>query len=130
VRHPANIRHHEGRTIGERAADRMAAIVGSWPFLIVQGTIIAVWMAANGWVLWHLLGRRPFDPYPWLLLNICLSLQAAFTGPVLQLSGNRRDEKDRDRSEHDYVVNQQALALLRKVAARLGVPDEGRGVPE
>jgi len=120
-RHPANVRHYDERTLGERAADRLAAVVGSWPFLICQTTIIVMWMVLNGFIIAKVLGGRPFDPYPWLLLNICLSLQAAFTGPVLQLSGNRQAEKDRSRSEHDYAVNRAAVRAIHKVAAKLEV---------
>lgn len=121
MRHPANIRHHEQRTVGERAADRLASVVGSWPFLIVQTVVIILWMAMNGYVIAHLLGGRPFDVYPFLLLNICLSLQAAFTGPVLQLSGNRQAQKDRDRSEHDYLVNRRTLHLIERIAHSMEV---------
>ncbi|HZV27088.1 MAG TPA: DUF1003 domain-containing protein [Acidothermaceae bacterium] len=121
MRHPANIRHTEERTFGERSADRLAATVGSWPFLIVQTCIIVLWMTMNGYVIAHLLGGKPFDVYPFLLLNICLSLQAAFTGPVLQLSGNRQAAKDRDRSEHDYEVNRAALLVVKKLAQEAGL---------
>lgn len=119
MRHPANVRHYDERTFGERAADRLAAVVGSWPFILVQCVLIVCWMLLNGFILWHLLGTRPFDPYPWILLNLCLSLQAAFTGPVLQLSGNRQAEKDRERSEHDYSVNLSTVRALRKLAEHL-----------
>ena len=86
-------------TFGERAADRVARTVGSWRFILVQIAIIAVWMAANAYLIMEYLHGKPFDPYPFILLNLCLSLQAAFTGPVLQLSGNRKAQIDREGNE-------------------------------
>lgn len=96
-RHPVNERHHgQGRTLGERAADRVAGTIGSWRFLFVQGTVMTAWAVVN------LVGifRLHWDPYPFLLLNILLSTQAAFTGPILQLTSNRQAQKDRLTLEH------------------------------
>ncbi len=94
--HPVNVVHHDEASLGERVADRMAAGIGSWWFLIVQSFIIAAWVVVNVIILTH----KPFDPYPFFLLNFAFSMQAAFTGPVLLLAGKRQAEKDRLMLEH------------------------------
>lgn len=115
-RHPANIRHvGDGRTAGERVADGVAGSVGSWPFIITQSLLLAAWIVANGFLIRDWLGGRPFDPYPFILLNLVLSFQAAYTGPVVMMSQNRQAAKDRDEAEHDYEVNREALDRLRRL---------------
>lgn len=115
-RHPVNERHlGDGRTRGERVADGVATRVGSWPFIIVQSTLLLVWLLANGLLIRNWLGGKPFDPYPFILLNLMLSFQAAYTGPVVMMSQNRQTARDRDAAEHDYQVNRDALDLLREV---------------
>lgn len=111
-RHPVNIRYVEHRTLGERVADRVAEHVGSWPFIIVQSVILAAWIAYNGWVAVRILHGRPFDPYPFILLNLALSFQAAYTGPVVMMSENRQAARDREMAEHDYRVNRAAFDHL------------------
>ncbi len=114
--HPVNVRHlGDGRTRGERVADGVAARVGSWPFIIVQSTLLVVWLFANGLLIRDWLGGKPFDPYPFILLNLMLSFQAAYTGPVVMMSQNRQTARDRDAAEHDYQVNREALGLLGQV---------------
>lgn len=110
MRHPVNRRHHDSRSRGERAADRVAATIGSWRFVGIQAGLMAVWVALNvvGVFALH------WDPYPFLLLNIMLSTQAAFTGPILQLTQNRQAAKDRDTLEHTYA---DAERLLLEIAA-------------
>ena len=118
-RHPANIRHlGPRRTNGERIADAVAASVGSWPFILVQSSLLALWIVANGLLIGDWLGGRPFDPYPFILLNLVLSFQAAYTGPVVLMSQNRQAAKDRDEAEHDYEVNRRTLNLLRRLEER------------
>ena len=116
VRSPVNVRHEDGRTAGERVADAVAARVGSWPFILIQSVLLAAWIVANGLVLGDWIAGRPFDPYPFILLNLVLSFQAAYTGPVVMMSQNRQAARDRDAAEHDYDVNEQALILLRRLA--------------
>lgn len=111
-RHPVNVRHSDGRSSGERVADAVAARVGSWPFIIVQSGLLALWILYNGYVVVRLLGGKGFDPYPFILLNLMLSFQAAYTGPVVMMSQNRQAIKDRDMAEHDYRVNQHAFDHL------------------
>ena len=114
--HPANIRHTgPHRTVGERVADAIAGLVGSWPFIIVQSTLLAAWIVVNAVVIRDWFNHKPFDPYPFILLNLMLSFQAAYTGPVVLMSQNREAARDRDEAEHDYSVNKEALQLLKEV---------------
>ena len=68
--HPVNVRHHEKRSTGERVADAVAARVGSWPFIISQTSLLLGWLFYNAYVAIQLLQRKPFDPYPFILLNL------------------------------------------------------------
>src|SRR5439155_2684846 len=88
-------------TFGERLSDRIAAFGGSWIFLITFGAVVVVWIAANV----ALLATRAFDPYPFLLLNLLLSCLAAVQAPVIMMSQNRAELRDRLRSENDYKIN-------------------------
>jgi uncharacterized membrane protein len=113
-----NIRHEgEERTFGERTADNVAALVGSWPFIIVQSTLLITWLLANGVLIKDFIGGEPFDPYPFILLNLVLSFQAAYTGPVVLMSQNRQAAKDRDEAEHDYAIDRTALQQLEQLEA-------------
>jgi uncharacterized membrane protein len=103
------------RTLGERVADGVAATVGSWPFIIAQSLLLGLWLVANAVLIRDWLGGKPFDPYPFILLNLVLSFQAAYTGPVVMMSQNRQAAKDRDEAEHDYAVNRRALAQLDRL---------------
>jgi uncharacterized membrane protein len=97
------------RTRGERWADQLAAFGGSWAFLVVFGAVLAVWIIGNSMVvLW-----RPFDPYPFILLNLLLSCLAAIQAPIIMMSQNRQEAKDRLRSQHDYRVNLKAELEIR-----------------
>ena len=114
--HPVNVRHLTGRrTTGERLADSVAASVGSWPFIITQTFLLAVWIMANGLLIRDWRGDKPFDPYPFILLNLILSFQAAYTGPVVMMSQNRQAAKDRDEAEHDYQVDRDTLRRLEQL---------------
>jgi uncharacterized membrane protein len=130
-RHPANVRHFGvRRTLGERLADGVAGRVGSWPFIIVQSVLLVGWIVANGFLIRDWIGGKPFDPYPFILLNLVLSFQAAYTGPVVMMSQNRQAAKDRDEAEHDYAVNREALDRLERIEAsldRLGRHEEPPG---
>jgi uncharacterized membrane protein len=120
-RHPVNIRHVGAeRTLGERVADGVAGSVGSWPFIITQSLLLAAWLLANAFLIRDWLGGKPFDPYPFILLNLVLSFQAAYTGPVVMMSQNRQTAKDRDEAEHDYEVNRDALERLARLEEQQG----------
>ena len=103
------------RTFGERLADRMAAFGGSWIFLICFGVFMAVWIIMNSMVLYW----RPLDPYPFILLNLVLSCLAAVQAPVIMMSQNRQEAKDRLRSQHDYQVNLKAELEIRHLHEKL-----------
>ncbi|HPC04147.1 MAG TPA: DUF1003 domain-containing protein [Syntrophales bacterium] len=96
-------------TFGERLADRIADFGGSWGFLILFGAFIALWIAMNSYVLI----KRPPDPYPYILLNLILSCLAAVQAPVIMMSQNRQEAKDRLRSQHDYQVNLKSELEIR-----------------
>ncbi len=91
-------------TPGQRVADRIAAFGGSWTFIIFFFLFLLLWMSINVFVLF----KRPFDPYPFILLNLILSCLAAIQAPVIMMSQNRKEEKDRKRSQNDYKVNLKA----------------------
>src|SRR6267378_7505199 len=94
-KHPVNVVHHEEATLGERIADKAASGIGSWRFLIIQTIAVLLWLTLN------IVGLvRKWDPFPFILLNLLFSVQAAYTGPVLLLAGNRQSQKDRLTLEH------------------------------
>jgi uncharacterized membrane protein len=103
-------------TFGQRAADAFANVVGSWQFIIIQTCLLAGWIVLNvtAWV-------RHWDPYPFILLNLALSFQAAYAGPIIMMSQNRAAQLDRLQAHADYDINQKAeveieelLTLLRR----------------
>ena len=101
---------HDERTFGERLADKVAAIGGSWAFIIGFGVVLAVWISFN--VAFRNHGA--FDIYPFIFLNLMLSMLAAIQAPVIMMSQNRQALKDREAAEHDYVVNLRAeLEIMR-----------------
>lgn len=90
-------------TRGQRLADAVAATIGSWRFIIFQSTAIAIWITGN-----VLTGHGAWDPYPFILLNLLLSFQAAYTAPAIMMSQNRQSELDRRHAETDYEINVKA----------------------
>ncbi len=94
----------EKLTIGQGIADKVAKFGGSWTFIITFTIFLFLWMATNVWFL----AARPFDPYPFILLNLFLSTLAAIQAPIIMMSQNRQEEKDRKRGENDYKVNLKA----------------------
>src|SRR3954469_3105682 len=94
----------ESVTFGQRIADHIATFGGSWTFIISFFGFILIWMAINIWAL----AKKPFDPYPFILLNLILSCLAAIQAPIIMMSQNRQEHKDRIRSEHDYKINLKA----------------------
>lgn len=97
-------------SFGERLSDRISAFGGSWPFIILFGVILVIWIILNSALLTH----RAFDPYPYILLNLVLSMLAAIQAPVIMMSQNRQAAKDRLAAAHDYEVNLKAeLEIMR-----------------
>ena len=122
LRHPVNIRHHEEATLGERMADRVAAGLGSWRFLGLQTAVIVCWIAYNGYVAVRWLHGQGFDAFPFILLNLVFSTQAAYAAPILQLSGNRQSQKDRLTLEQTYADTERLLAEIdRNTTATLAI---------
>jgi uncharacterized membrane protein len=101
-------------TVGQRVADQVAATMGSWRFIIIQSLLLAGWIALNviGWV-------EHWDPYPFILLNLALSFQAAYAAPIIMMSQNRQADKDRIAAEHDYEVNVKAAEEVKAILDRL-----------
>lgn len=110
----------ERMTPGQRAADAVARQLGSWRFLIIQSCLLAAWMALNVAELLF----RPFDPYPFILLNLVLSFQAAYAAPVLLMSANRQAEKDRLSAHNASLVGQRAEEENRAILHHLEAQDE------
>jgi uncharacterized membrane protein len=102
-------------SLGERVADHIAAFGGSWRFVLGFGGFIVLWVVVNSLVLYW----RPVDPYPYILLNLILSCLAAFQAPVIMMSQNRQETKDRLRSQHDYQVNLKAELEIRQLHEKL-----------
>lgn len=101
--HNTNAKFDGGMTFGERLADHVASFGGSWKFIILFGVILFVWVALN-----LVLARAAFDPYPFIFLNLMLSMLAAIQAPVIMMSQNRQSAKDRLDAAHDYEVNLKA----------------------
>ena len=110
--------HEEKLTRGQRAADKVARFAGSWGFILAFFVVLAVWIAANGYFL-AMLGGSAFDPYPFILMNLILSCIAALQAPVIMMSQNRQEEKDRARSKNDYKVNLKSEIIIEDIHEKL-----------
>ena len=106
----------EAETLGERVADTVAAFGGSWTFIIAFAVILAVYSTIN-----VELGNKAWDPYPFILLNLFLSMLAAIQAPIIMMSQNRQDKKDRLRSELDFEVNRRAHVEIQGLAHRINL---------
>lgn len=112
ARHPNQI-IEEAATRGDRIADAVARFGGSWTFIICFAVLLVIYTALNVW-----LGGRAWDPYPFILLNLFLSMLAALQAPIIMMSQNRQDAKDRVRSELDFEVNLKAESEIQSLSAR------------
>ena len=114
-----NINHEfdQTSTFGQRLADHVASFGGSWPFIIMFGVVLVCWIILNSFILAQ--AHKVFDPYPYILLNLILSMLAALQAPVIMMSQNRQAAKDRLDATHDYEVNLKAeleiIALHEKL---------------
>ena len=95
--------HDHDLSLGQRVSDAVARTVGSWKFIIIQSIILVIWMVLNIVVV-----IEHWDPYPFILLNLVLSFQAAYTAPIIMMSQNRQNEIDRRAAQHDYDINLKA----------------------
>ena len=102
-------------TVGQRVADKVATFGGSWTFIISFMVFLLAWIALN--VFW--LTNKGFDPYPFILLNLILSCLAALQAPVIMMSQNRQEEKDRDRAKNDYLINLKSELEIRLLHEKL-----------
>lgn len=103
----------DSRTFGERVADRVATIGGSWRFIIAFGLVLVGWVALN------VAMGKPFDPYPFILLNLVLSCLAAVQAPIIMMSQNRQSDSDRLQAQHDYEVNIKSELEIMQVHEKL-----------
>lgn len=102
-------------TVGQRVADKVATFGGSWTFIISFLVFLLGWIALN--VFW--LANKGFDPYPFILLNLILSCLAALQAPVIMMSQNRQEEKDRERAKNDYLINLKSELEIRLLHEKL-----------
>lgn len=123
VQNPIEV-HDSQLTVGQRLADRVAATVGSWPFITIQSICLVIWIVMNIYFAIHPGALKAFDPYPFILLNLALSFQAAYTGPIVMMSQNRAAQKDRLMAENDYQTNQTAEIEIRLLMEHLKHQDE------
>ena len=109
----------EQLTFGQHAADWVANTMGSWRFIVIQSIILAVWIMLNiiAWV-------KHWDPYPFILMNLVLSMQAAYAAPIIMMSQNRQATKDRLEAHNDYLVNQKAEEEIRAILDHLAAQDQ------
>ncbi|HEY7033578.1 MAG TPA: DUF1003 domain-containing protein [Thermomicrobiales bacterium] len=114
VVHNVNELATERLTTGQRVADAVARNMGSWRFIITQTCLLTAWVTVNavGW-------SHHWDPYPFILLNLALSFQAAYAAPIIMMSQNRQEAKDRLRAEEDYQINFRAETEVAAINARL-----------
>ena len=108
---------HQSRTLGEQLADNVAAVGGSWKFIICFAVVLVVWMAINSF----LLRSNAFDPFPYILLNLVLSCLAAIQAPIIMMSQNRQAAADRMNAENDYQVNVKSELEILQVHEKLDV---------
>ena len=102
-------------TFGQKLADSVAAFGGSWTFIITFFSFILFWIIINIWFL----ATQPFDPFPFILLNLILSCLAAIQAPIIMMSQNRQEQKDRQRSEHDYKINLKAELEIKLLSEKI-----------
>src|SRR5579883_3429640 len=120
--HPAiidvNKAHDEQLTVGQKVADAVAANMGSWRFIIIQSIILATWIILNTIAFIH-----HWDPYPFILLNLMLSFQAAYAAPFIMISQNRQAEKDRLTAQNDYLTDMKGEEEIRHIMEHLDHQD-------
>jgi uncharacterized membrane protein len=109
----------EGLTFGQRAADWTTNIMGSWWFIVLQSCVLIVWVVLNvaAWI-------KHWDPYPFILMNLVMSLQAAYTAPIIMMSQNRQAMRDRLEAHYDYLINQKTEEEVRAILDHLAAQDQ------
>ena len=109
----------EQLTVGQRAADLVANTMGSWTFIVIQSVILSIWIVLNV-VAW----MKHWDPYPFILMNLVLSMQAAYAAPIIMMSQNRQSTKDRIEARNDFMINQKAEVEIRAILDHLSAQDQ------
>ena len=110
-------KHTEAFTAGQRIADKTANTIGSWSFIVIQSILVAIWITINLLAFIH-----RWDPYPFVLLNLLFSVQAAYAAPIIMMSQNRQNERDRHQATEDYETNLRAkkeIEELQRTLARI-----------
>jgi uncharacterized membrane protein len=121
--------HDSSMSTGQRIADGVARNVGSWRFIIIQSSLLFLWILANALFALNQYSANGFnfsawDPYPFILLNLALSFQAAYATPIIMMSQNRQADKDRISAEHDYHINIRSEATVHAVLDHLKAQDD------
>lgn len=101
-------------TLGQRLADKVTSILGSWNFIVIQSLVLVTWIVINSTVKWD-----QFDPFPFILLNLCLSFQAAYAAPIIMMANNRQAEIDRARMIKDLDIDIESYQILGAINAKL-----------
>jgi len=109
----STIDHKQTLTFGNKMADKIAESVGSWSFIIVALAVIAIWIVVNS------VFRKLFDPFPFILLNLVLSCTAAIQAPVIMMSQNRQEDKDRIKSKNDYKINLKSELIIQDLHKKM-----------
>lgn len=107
------------RTLGQRAADHLTKVAGSWTFILMFFLFLVIWIIINSYFLISYNNGNPFDPYPFILLNLVLSCLASIQAPIILMSQNREAQKDRIRAQYDYNVNKKAEKEIQEVKIQL-----------
>jgi uncharacterized membrane protein len=109
---------YKAKTFGERMADAVAEHIGSWSFVIIQSVLLI------GWIIFNIFSSRRVDPYPFILLNLLLSFQAAYTAPIIMMSQNRQGDSDRERAIQDFDVNTKAEIEIETLHTKIDMMRE------
>jgi uncharacterized membrane protein len=109
----------EELSMSQRASDIVAKTVGSWRFIIIQSVLLSIWVVVNAVAI-----VEHWDPYPFILMNLILSLQAAYTAPIIMMSQNRQAIRDRIEAHEDYLINQKAEVEIRAILDHLAAQDQ------
>lgn len=118
------IEQEDNKTLGQRAADAVAKFGGSWTFIGLFGVVLVCWVVLNSVILVNY--NKTFDPYPYILLNLFLSMLASIQAPIILMSQNRQSEKDRENAEHDYEVNLKSELEIMLLHEKVDLLREGQ----
>jgi uncharacterized membrane protein len=113
LEHPI-LKYHSRRTLGQRAADKLTELTGSWGFILFLGILFLSWIVINTIILIK-YESGPFDPYPFVFLNLVLAGLAVIQAPIIMMSQNRESQKDRIKTEYDYQINKKAEEEIQEI---------------